>query len=71
MPFLDETGVKRLWQNAKAFFSHGIKASTTDTAVNVILTAKKTTTDTSEKKPNLTLIWLLGLFRQLLQQVQA
>ena len=50
MPFLDETGVKRFWQNAKAFFSHGIKASTTDTAVNVILTAKKTTTDTSGKE---------------------
>ena len=50
MPFLDETGVKRLWQNAKAFFSHGIKASTTDTTVNVILTAKKTTTDTSGKE---------------------
>lgn len=47
MAFLDENGVKRLWQNAKAFFSHGIKTTTATDSVSVVLTAKKTTTDTS------------------------
>lgn len=47
MAFLDENGVKRLWQNAKAFFAHGIKTTASADTVSVVLTAKKTTTDTS------------------------